>query len=104
MENLDDKKSDAAGVCDPGALSRPTDVTGAADVGAASLESGCGESFQSNFEIGLENLSDQERHFLSLFNKHVTTLATEYPEVYAQLLEAFLQEVFRMDTTLNLST
>ena len=49
MENLDDKKSDAAGVCDPGALSRPTDVTGAADVGAASLESGCGESFQSNF-------------------------------------------------------
>ena len=49
MENLNNKKSDAASMCDTGALSRPTDATSAADAEADSLESGCGESFQSNF-------------------------------------------------------
>ena len=49
MENLNNKKSDAASMCDTGALSRPTDATNAADAEADSLESGCSERFQSNF-------------------------------------------------------
>ena len=105
MDKRADNESAAAGMNATSALSCPTDATGAADSRAASVEDGCGgESSQNNSEIELQNESDQERLLLSLFERHVTTLATEFPEVYAQLLEAFLQELFRMDTPPNLPT
>ena len=68
MENLNNKKSDAASMCDNCALSCPTDATSAADAEADSLESGCGESFQSNFGnwIG-KPIKPGETHFQFLY-------------------------------------
>ena len=90
-----------AGLSATGALSCPTDATGSADVRAESVDVGCGESSQPNLETESRK---REENLLSLFNRHVQTLANEFPEVYAQLLEAFLQEVFRMDDPASPST